>query len=85
MDVDVEGNESDDDDDNDILFVEPRKRRLLFKGVEIFKCTGSKPGVEYLQCSICSHTLEAPKRPAKGDVTADIKLKIHIQTAHHRK
>ncbi|ODM96642.1 putative zinc finger protein, partial [Orchesella cincta] len=88
VDIDVEGDDGseamqiDGESNDDIFMLEPRKRRLLFEGVEIYKCLGSKPGTEYLQCSICSHTLENPRRASKGDVTAYTKLKIHIQTAH---
>ncbi|CAL8121362.1 unnamed protein product [Orchesella dallaii] len=90
VDIDVVGDENGPEQrqlllaqsDDDIFMVEPRKRRLLFEGVEIYKVTGSLPGVEYLQCSLCSHTLKIPKRAAKGDVTTYTKLKIHIQTSH---
>ncbi|CAL8076290.1 unnamed protein product [Orchesella dallaii] len=72
-----------DSDNDEIFMLEPRKRRMLFGNVEIFKCYGSlKHGGECLQCGLCDHKIRIPKKSSRGDVTPITKMKLHIQAVH---
>ncbi|CAL8121370.1 unnamed protein product [Orchesella dallaii] len=78
-----------DSDADDILSVEPRQRRLLCEGVEIYKCytDPSKPGRSnaYLQCSLCNLTLTVPRKGVPGKATSLMKMRCHVREAHKDK
>ncbi|CAL8092297.1 unnamed protein product [Orchesella dallaii] len=83
-------NEDDDSDHDSIFELVVTRRRVLFEGVEIYKATrhgsGSREKSEYLQCSLCSYTLEFPKgsksRIQKAKPALYLKMKWHILSSH---
>ncbi|CAL8121372.1 unnamed protein product [Orchesella dallaii] len=80
--------EKDSDTDN-IFSIEPRQRRLLCEGVEIYKCytDATKPSRSnaYLQCSLCNLTLTVPRKGVPGKATSLMKMRCHVREAHKDK
>ncbi|ODM92386.1 Zinc finger protein-likewith KRAB and SCAN domains 3 [Orchesella cincta] len=67
-------------DDEDLFTVTTKKKRQLFEGVEILRCVNPAKK-EYLQCSVCSFTLQITKKYVKGN-TPYQKMKAHINYCH---
>ncbi|CAL8085328.1 unnamed protein product [Orchesella dallaii] len=81
-----DGDDADSDqDEGDIFALAERKRRFLFEGVEIFRATGTRSKVDYLQCSLCSYMLPIKKYNTSKVSSPYMKMKTHILHVHKRK
>ncbi|CAL8121374.1 unnamed protein product [Orchesella dallaii] len=71
----------------EVWSIEARKRRYLIEGIEIYKVTGARPGLKYMQCSLCAFSvpLSNRKKRDEGQMTAYNIMKGHIINIHKKK
>ncbi|CAL8075445.1 unnamed protein product [Orchesella dallaii] len=85
-DYDNEDNSSDENSetDQDIMELAVQKRRLMLKGVEIYRCAGTTPNHQFFHCSICNFKVPCGKNNSNKDskVTPLKQVKMHVQEMH---